>query len=333
MERWGFTAILLAIASSCAACTDESDPGGTATGTTPPGTTTGTGTYTGTTSSNGGAGGTSAGAPCEPVDELGTGGYACDPVGYAGPTIPTEVHSLTATIVELNGKPAANIGASLVGENLCLNAQADAQGHISVVADGNTFEDGRLMYGTGSVFMLFGAPLFSPSGDGNFDMGTLHTARLPDFAAGVPLALGQELTSGDVTIGLDPDAFVEFELLGAYDDCEQQNFRAVTVPPESTNLPGVDEALGLEMMFGLAPIHTQICPPASLTVPNLPGWDAEADVEFLYYGTTIYYEDWAPWGGWAKMADGKVSADGSTVSTNDGEGMNEIGVIGVRLKP
>ncbi|MEZ4234206.1 MAG: hypothetical protein R3B89_33840 [Polyangiaceae bacterium] len=44
-------------------------------------------------------------------------------------------------------------------------------------------------------------------------------------------------------------------------------------------------------------------------------------------------EEWAPYAGWAKVSNGKVSSDGTKVATNPDEGIPHLSVIGVRLKP
>ena len=70
----------------------------------------------------------------------------------------------------------------------------------------------------------------------------------------------------------------------------------------------------------------------TLTVSNDTGWPAGTAVEFFVHGTDVG-EYWAPWGGWAKVSDGQVSADGKTISTNGGGGVPELSAFGIRKKP
>lgn len=88
--------------------------------------------------------------------------------------------------------------------------------------------------------------------------------------------------------------------------------------------------LGLGALFGLGPLETRLCPPAQLTVANVPGWEPGTLVEFLLHGSDIS-EEWAPYGGWAPVSTGFVSDDGSTIATESGRGLPVLGLIGVRI--
>ena len=66
-----------------------------------------------------------------------------------------------------------------------------------------------------------------------------------------------------------------------------------------------------------------------LSVPNTTGWAAGTEVEFWIHGVSVK-EEWAPYGGWGKVSDGKVSSDGSRVETNEGDGIPILSVIGIR---
>ncbi|HEX7671984.1 MAG TPA: hypothetical protein VF395_20455, partial [Polyangiaceae bacterium] len=87
-----------------------------------------------------------------------------------------------------------------------------------------------------------------------------------------------------------------------------------------------------EIIVGLTPTSTTFCPRAGLSVPNTPGWKAGAAVEFFLHGVEVT-EEFAPYGGWAKVSSGTVSADGKTVDTDPDEtsGLPILSVVGVRL--
>ncbi len=75
----------------------------------------------------------------------------------------------------------------------------------------------------------------------------------------------------------------------------------------------------IAQLYGVAPVDTVFCPPAKVTVPNadpakLP---AGTDVEFLILNVETI-ESWGPYGEWQKVSDGKVSADGKTITTTEG---------------
>jgi hypothetical protein len=312
---------ILVLAALPAACSSGDDTG-----------TTGTTTSTGTTSVGGGGsggGGLAGGSAPSCNQHLGEGGGSCTPASYPPGTDEIVVNTVTADVVDLDGNPAASILADVCGLNICYSGNAGADGHISVNADGDSLTEGLMLYGDGIDWVRLVALLPAPP---NVAFGTISAARLPAPADGVVLALGQALTSGEVTLELDAAAFLEFDIL-TYCEPGEQRFRAVTLPLDgSATWPGVDPALQLEMAFGMAPISTMICPPAKMTVPNSAGWTANAAVEFLLQGTSVFQE-WAVLGEWTKISDGVVSADGLTVSTLDGQGIPEIGTIGVRLTP
>ena len=312
------TIVLGALAAACSS-------GGDTTQNT---TTTTTHTHAGGGGGTGGTGGAGGTAPsC--IATLGDGGSSCTPAMYPPPTTPIVVNSVTADIVDLSGSPAANIKTEVCGTDKCKTGAANASGHVSVNAGGDTLNAPVLLYGDGIDWVDLFAPLTTPP---TVALGTISAARLPAIADGTIIALGQDVVSGDVTLHIDAAAYVEFDQL-TYCTAEEESLRAVTLPLDgSATLPGVAVDPAIEMAFGMAPLGTMICPAAKMTVPNLPGWTANAPVEFLLEGVTAS-QDWARFGEWTKVSDGAVSADGTTVSTAGGQGIPQIGTIGVRLAP
>jgi len=279
---------------------------------------------------SGGAGGHAGGSVPTCNKELGEGGASCTPASYPQGTDAVVVNTVTGDVMDLDGNPAAGLPAEVCGFNVCAAAeQVDASGHLTMNAGGASLTEGLLLYGDGIEWVRLFAPLPNPP---DVALGTFSAARLPGAAQGAALVLGQDAVSGDVTLHLDASAYVEFDVL-TYCTPDEQIFRAVTIPVDgSVTLPAVTQALGFEMLFGMAPVSAMICPAAKMTVPNAPGWTANAPVEFLLQGTSVFQE-WAVMGEWTKVSDGAVSADGLTVSTADGQGIPEIGTIGVRLAP
>ncbi|MBI4699677.1 MAG: hypothetical protein HY744_00685 [Deltaproteobacteria bacterium] len=315
--------VLAAAAFLGTACSSGNEPDGGATASSSSSSssssTSGGGGAGGSDTASGGAGGSSS-----------SGGPVCLGPGYGVPPVMKKVGLVTADVVDLEGKPAAEIVYEVCGENGCpnwLHANADGKGHIAAEAEGTELSDPVLIYGIGWESVQFAAPLPTVP-DAPF--GKIHTARLPDYAKGVALEPGKEAHSGDVTLLPAPEAAIELDLL-QYEEDSQYVFRAVTIPVSGLSLPALDPALGLEVLFGLAPIKTFICPAAAMTVANVPGWPAGAAVEIFLHGTQLG-EQWAPFGGWAKVSDGKVSEDGKTVSTSPDGGIPELGIIGLRLK-
>jgi hypothetical protein len=74
-----------------------------------------------------------------------------------------------------------------------------------------------------------------------------------------------------------------------------------------------------------------MCPPAKLTFPNTLNWPANTQVDLWLNGVETF-DHYVPYGSWAKVAEGVVSADGKTISTKDGKGVPATGAYGVVKK-
>ena len=144
------------------------------------------------------------------------------------------------------------------------------------------------------------------------------------------LAKGTKATSGDVTLTLDAAAQVVINTL-VYDEPDKQKFRSVTLPADK-EAQVLANSPGLDLLYGVAPTQTQICPSAAVTIPNDKGWTAGASVDF-YIQSLDVGEGFSPYAGWARISGGTVSADGKTITTNPGEGFPVIETFGVRLTP
>jgi len=286
-----------------------------------------------TSSGSGGGGATTAvgGGGSSSTSSTSSGGGegpTCPPTAPAHPGSEDYVGIVQGTVQDLQGTAAANILSDVCGTNMCLSGKTNGQGSF-FVDDGQTnmLEDVRLLWGAGLTFIKMSAELPSMP---DADFGVINTVRLPDFAQGADLTEGDN-TQGDVTLTIAAGASIDIDGI-LYSDAAQRGFRTVSFKPSDGNFPSIDDSLGLVQLYGLAPINTDICPAATMTVPNDAGWPANAAVEFYFHGTKTFAH-WAPYGGWAKVSDGTVSGDGATVSTNDGEGIPELGLVGIKLKP
>ncbi|MBM4361854.1 MAG: hypothetical protein FJ104_04180, partial [Deltaproteobacteria bacterium] len=72
--------------------------------------------------------------------------------------------------------------------------------------------------------------------------------------------------------------------------------------------------------------------PATLILPNRTGLPAGTAVEILLHGVEVE-EEFAPYGGWAKVSDARVSSSGATIETLPGQGLPVLSVVGVRRAP
>jgi hypothetical protein len=165
---------------------------------------------------------------------------------------------------------------------------------------------------------------------GNKAFGTLTTAALP--TTGVALAPGKSATSGDVTIAVPAGGAVVIDEL-VYSELVDQQLRTVTIPVAKATEVLASAPMGIEQLYGVGPLETIFCPPATVTVPiaDAVKWPAGTDVEFWILGLDGASEEWAPYGGWLKVSDGKVSADGKTISTT--AGLPLLTTFGIRKKP
>lgn len=129
-------------------------------------------------------------------------------------------------------------------------------------------------------------------------------------------AVGASAKSNSITIDVPAGGSVTVDEL-TYEDPSTQTFRVALLPADAV-APAVDPALGLEIVYGAAPMETEFCPAATLHAPNTLGWAAGAAVELFIHGLEVGQE-WAPYGGWAKVSDATVSADGDRDSGRAGD--------------
>ena len=250
----------------------------------------------------------------------------CTPPAPANGTTPYNVGIVSAHIMNLDGSDASQIWADVCGTNQCLNSIADVDGNMALDGGGQELVEVRLLYGNGRHQARMAAPL--PNGNGG-DFGDIHTIDLSSFSEGSEMLAGTNVVQGDVTLSLTADALLGYNC-SLYPEPESRRFRSRMVFP-SQSLPAVDNSLGLELLIATAPIDTTICPAATLTFANIQGWSADAEVEIFIHGTKSS-EHYAPFGEWAKVSDAVVSADGFSVTTNAGEGIEMHGLFGARLK-
>lgn len=236
------------------------------------------------------------------------------------------VTTLDVTLVDPGGKPAAGIPVFACGTNLCTEpSPTDSAGHAHL-APCVTIASPALKVFDDPTWTPFAAGLLG-SGP-SFAIPRLTVAPLP--VQGLRLANGANTSAG---VTLNVSGTVTFDL--EHTTASSQAFRAASVSPgwfAGTRLdPGT---LGLVLAWALAPLNTTLSPPAKLVVPNTPAWPAGAQVDVFLDGTdTTTATPVAPWGAWGPIGSGHVSADGVSVSTDDGSGngLPEVGLVGLRL--
>lgn len=251
----------------------------------------------------------------------------CKGPGYAGSPIEQQFTHLSATVVDSTGTPVPNVTAQACGTNICLNGTTDASGYV-VIDQPVGMVKPAFKYGGGRAYAKFALPLGSAS-PLSVDLDGQATVAFDAPEAGVALVPGTTVTSRGVTLTLASDMNpVDVDPFD-YDTADLKKFRAAEVPLES--LPAaVDPSFGFELVVAVTPVGTKLCPAARMKVANSRGWPAEAPVEFFLHGVEVT-EEWAPYSGWAKVTDGAVSSDGSTVETDAAGGIPILSIIGIRL--
>lgn len=318
-------AVLVFVALGSAACANETGLGAGAAGDSG-----GSGGAVVTGGSGGGSG-----------SSVGSGGEASCPKGpgYDPVGAPQLITQLTARLFDQSGAPAPNVPVLVCGFGACSKpGRTSTQGEVCTLdKDTGVCSPGlfpgleitrpAFKYGLGIEFVKFAQPL--PSTNTTYAVGDVTTVRLPDMSQGVELIPGASATSSGVTLTLAAGTTMEFDLL-AFETPEQLRFRAAEVPLAKAP-PAVDESIGFEIVVGTTPVDTRFCPHAALSVPNTAGWPPGTEVEFWVHGVSLD-EEWAPYGGWGKVSDGTVSADGGRVVTSDAAGVPILGVFGIKKR-
>jgi len=236
------------------------------------------------------------------------------------------VTTLDATLVDPGGQPVAGVPVFACGTNLCTEpSPTDAEGHAHLAPCVSIAHP---------ALKVFDDPSWAPFAAGllgagpSFTIAKVTVAPLP--AQGSPLTSGSNTSAG---VTLLVTGAVKFDL--EHTTAASQGFRAGQVTPAWFAGTALDpSALGIQLAWGLAPLNTTLAPAAKLTVPNTAMWPAGAQVDVFLDGTdTTTATPVAPWGAWGPIGSGHVSADGLTVSTDDGtgNGLPEVGLVGLRL--
>ncbi len=283
-----------------------------------------------------GTGGAGAGAGGGAGGSAGSSGQApvCPGPGYAVEASPRTIKSLDAKILSPEGAPLDKFPVQLCGIDLCANGKTNASGQVTYCSTPGVCPIGfknltevrpAFKHGSGLTHARFAYSL--PEGQDTFDLGEVVAVPIPPPGTGTVLEAGTTATSGQISLSVPQDALVEIDEL-SFETPEDRQFRARVVPTDE--LPAaVDPALGLELVVALAPTEAHLCPAATLSVPNVSGFEAGAVLEVFLHGVSVE-EHWAPYAGWAKITEARVSADGETLTTDGG--IHELSVVGFRRK-
>lgn len=234
------------------------------------------------------------------------------------------VVSFDTTLVDMAGAPVTAEDVFLCGTNICTSALSpDAQGKVHELVC-QYFVQGAAKYIGGIRYASFTAAV--PAGPA-VTVAPLTLVPLPAMGVDIPLG-GGDATSAGVTLTVATGS-VTFDPTEP-DDADLHRFRAVQVPIGKAP-PAIPA--NIEVVWGLGPVNAALKPAAKLTVPNTAAWPANATVLFTLNGVDAFdVSPPVPYASWGAIGVGHVSADGTTVSTDPGQGngIPMLGMVGIR---
>jgi hypothetical protein len=237
---------------------------------------------------------------------------------------PQYVGSVSATVLDVNGDPLPSDPlVQVCGLDLCINAETASDGAVAVGVD-QEMKLPALKFGDGLTSGKLALVLSPPTDE--VEIGTVRTPVLP--VSGDEILAGKTVSSNGVELIVEEGAVVDFDTL-VYQTDDEQAFRAA--PLLADDAPdGFDQGFGFDLYFALAPLETEFCPPAGLSVPNLAELEPGAEVEFFIQGLEVD-ERHAPYAGFAQVAEGRVSDDGETIAIETG-GLSALSLVAIREK-
>lgn len=311
--------VLVSLALASVACGDDGGgEGGSGTGD-DTSSSPSTGTEAGSTSTGDATTGGTGGAECEPPATLGPDCDFPDSV-ETDPQI-VEFEAVLGTVVTVDGDPVANDAIQVCGINLCLYGDTDGTGTVAVPQGNTPLDVPVFKVGDGLSRARIGYPV--PEGGGEIEMeGT--TIDLVDSET--TLEGGAVAEADGVILTIAEGAGVGLNTFD-FPDCGQDTLRAAVVPAGSIDVIAPDQ--DFVALVGLGPNETIFCPAAGLSIPNDTDLEAGTEVEFVQQSLETG-QFFGAYGQWEQVAVGRVSDDGASFVTDDGEGIPILTTTGVR---
>jgi hypothetical protein len=151
------------------------------------------------------------------------------------------------------------------------------------------------------------------------------TVGLPPDEAGAPTTL----TVGDVTLQIPAGTVFTLDPEDGERLVQGRIVRVATVP--HANAPSWASTVHASAIYAMAPSGAKASTKMAVTLNNTAGLPASSAVDIMVLGDD-YFSTPPSVGLMQVQAAGHVSADGTTISTDPGEGIDEITWIGVRPK-
>lgn len=296
-----------------------------------------------TTAGVGGGGGASGGAGG--ASSAGGGGEGgCTPQSGVTPgpdwVCVTEVRG---EVIDEGDAPVSDVLMTVCGPGGCEPDESDASGAFTIdvgfpifVDDWSTIPHGREL-GKLVYYFAFDAEEPGPV----IDLGTIRLLDAP--AGGAPLivktddagAPAQTVVHDGVTLTVPAGVRVNLDFDDVSLGDEGKLFRARAVPSAFMN-EFVDPALSAAVLYALTPFDARFDlesdpgtdAKVTLSFTNTTGLAADTPVELLQLGSFIVGDLEA--GDYAVVATGAVSADGTTIEMDPGEGVTFLTWIAIR---
>jgi len=271
--------------------------------------------------------------------------------GSAGKAPCSEDHGPNATCVmqvegrtvDASGAPLAAISTSVCG-SICWYGESDASGAFSVVIGENIVptEFSTLPHGRpGRTSFYFALPTVTST---SVQVGDLTMLDLP--ASGPTLTVwhekqgapAQTVSSGGLTLEVAAGTQVKLDVEDVALDALGKQLRVLPVPAGVRDA-FADPKLALVALWALSPFEAAIIDAATgepalarVSVENTLGLPSGAAVEWLALGSYLF-PDWVKPATFEVVATGKVSADGTRVEMDAGQGVRYLTWLGARKKP
>jgi hypothetical protein len=277
--------------------------------------------------SAGGAGGTAGSSTAVEPECLLEGGVPCTGASTDAKGNPaTCIYKVEADLKDEAGAAVANFFVQVCGTSQCTAGPTDSSGHAKILPCQNivfpAFEiPGKSQYVSCSV----------PVPQGTSSLGTFKVVALGAPGADISTSNAATYTSGGISVVVAAGTTVKVSTLD-HPSADDKKFRAAVLPAD--NIPGLAASSpGLEVFVGLAPTGTTLSTASALTIPNTKQWAAGTAVQFYQQGFKVGAETAAP-AKWTEsaVADGVVSSDGATITTNSGQGITQLILVGVKKK-
>ena len=266
----------------------------------------------------------------EPVDERPVGGVC--------------IHDVTGKIVAQDGTPLAKLIMSVCG-GVCYFAQTDASGNFDAHV-GHYIIPGQfnlLIHGRPDYASMY-TTLPTPTTDGNIVFATpIPTPKYDQVGDPFPAddAASAKVTSGDITLTTPDKAEYDLDPEDVANGDAGRLFRSVKWT--ASTLPDFVAGSDVAVLYALAPFNMRVCATAPcpnedatlmkmpVSIKNTTTLAPGTIVEFFTLGTQLYSSPPTA-GKLLVQATGTVSADGKTIDTDPGQGINETSFLGVRAK-